>query len=133
MKNKKERCPHCDASMMTNKYTLNTTLLGALSKMQRAGNRKIQEMEMTKSEYANYTKLKYWGFITRLDDGIWRVTENGYKFLLGERNAPREVVYFRDKVLEEVGNISVWDIVKTRESKQKYRDLMEPLKTSEDL
>lgn len=124
---RKELCEHCGASMMVNKYSLNKTLLKALFKMARNPNKKAREMGFDKSEYAVYTKLKFWNFIERLADSEWVVTDLGWRFLRGEVKAPKEITYFRNEVKEKIGSIFAADIFPTEESKQKYREAMIPL------
>lgn len=127
MSKKKELCPHCGASMMINKYTLNVTLLNALSKLARNPGKMARECGFDQSEYSVYTKLKYWGFITQLDDGIWLVTNKGREFLTGTLSAPREVQYFRDEIVGfSSDTTTAFQILPTEESKQKYREYMEP-------
>lgn len=127
MKKKKELCPHCGASMMVNKYTFNMTLLRALAKMARNPGKKFVEMGMSKSEYANAAKLKFWGFISKQEDGLWLVTNDGYSFLRGEIKAPKEISYFRNRIVDTKGMTDVNGILPTEESKQKYREWMEPI------
>lgn len=123
----KELCPNCGASMMINKYSMNKTLLRSLIKITRNPGKTAKEINFTKSEYSVYTKLKWWGFIEQLEDGLWRVTQAGKDFLSGKTLASKEVGYFRNKlVYASEEKISVWQIVPTDESKQKYREMMVP-------
>lgn len=122
----KELCPHCGASMMANTYTMNRTLLRALAKML-AKPGPARDTGMTKSEYSVYTKLKFWGFIARIEDGEWFVTGAGRDFLAGLMPAAKEITYFRNKLVGTTGSAFVWDILPTEESKQKYRELMRPI------
>lgn len=122
----KELCQHCGASMMKNFYTFNKTLLRALAKVARNPGQPIRDVGLTKSEYANVSKLKFWGFLVKADDGLWTVTELGLAFLRGQVAADKEIAYFRNEVVERQGKVFVWDIISTEESKQKYREFMQP-------
>lgn len=113
--------------MMINYYSLNLTLLRALAKIARRPGIPARECGMTKGEYANYTKLKYWQFIRKLEDGIWIVTSDGKEFLKGNLRVAKKLGYFRDKVVEREGITTSRDILPNEESKQKYREMMEPV------
>lgn len=121
---KKKLCVHCGASMMVNSYSLNKTLLRALIKMARRPGKPARDLNFTKSEYSVYTKLKFWGFIYQLDDGLWALDPSALKFLNGHLRVPKEFTYFRDKVLAARGSTNVWEIIPTDESRQKYREMM---------
>lgn len=121
----KEFCQHCGASMMANKYVMNITLVRALAKL--FGIKGLESETsfrdiMDKSQFANYTKLKYWQMIVRVDDAHWQITSTGEKFLRGEIPCAKEIEYFRDEVVSSSGSVYVFDIFKEDESKQKYRD-----------
>ncbi len=80
---------------------------------------------MTKSEYAVFTKMKHWGLITKLEDGLWVITDHGLNFLKNVIRIPKEIEYFRDKVIRESDKkIAAVEILRTVESKQKYREMM---------
>lgn len=122
----KELCVHCGASMMMNKYTLNKTLLRSLVKIAMNPGKPARECSMNKSEFANYTKLKYWGLIQKLEDGLWTITPTGTLFLRGDLDLYEQVVYFRDKAVRYDGKfVNAFSIVGSEESKQKYREMME--------
>lgn len=124
---KKELCAHCGASMMINSYSMNRTLVRALSRLVLKPGR-ARDSGMSKSEYSVYTKLKFWGFIRRLEDGLWDVTDAGRDFLRGKIPAHKEIFYFRDRLVETKGEVYVGEVLPTEESKQKYREMMvEPL------
>lgn len=122
----KKLCPHCGASMMKNSYTMNKTLIRALVKLVRDPGKPIKDLGMSKGEYANVSKLKYWGFAFKSEDGIWWATSLGKMFLSGKYKAAKTVEYFRDEVVSQEGECDVWNIMPTEESKQKYRELMTP-------
>lgn len=120
-------CEHCGASMMENKYTLNMALVRALAKLKANPNKLIREIGLTKVEYSVHSKLKYWGFTTKLEDGNWIIMDTGIKFLSGKLKVPREITYFRNRLMRTSGEfVSVWDVLPTEESKQKYREMMSP-------
>lgn len=124
MAQKIESCPHCGKRMSTNKYSMNTTLLRALSKLAKFPGRKAREI-MDKSEYSVYTKLKFWSFAQKEEDGLWYITPAGERFLRGEIRAVKEITYYNDQAIDQ-GREFVYShqIFKTPESKQKYREFM---------
>lgn len=87
--------------------------------------KKARDMGMTKSEFANYTKLKFWGFIKKLDDGLWIVNESGIDFLHNKIRVAKEITYFRNRVIKSDGFVKADEILDSPESKQKYREYME--------
>lgn len=111
---------------MENKYTMNKTLVRSMIKMARAPGKSFQEMGLTKVEYSVITKLKYWDFVVRMDDGLWLLTDRAKSFLAGRVQAPKEIVYFRNRLVRSNGACKVWEVMPTEESKQKYREMMEP-------
>lgn len=123
----KKRCPHCDASMMVNYYSMNLTLLRALAKLIKHEGKPLKDMGLRKSEYANISKLKFWGFAVKHEDGMWTPTAEGKQFASGHTATDHQIGYFRNKVVERSGKIRVNEILKTEESKQKYREWMEPV------
>lgn len=126
MINAKETCHHCGASMMMNSYSMNKTLARALAKIAINPGKLIRECGLSRGEYANCTKLKFWGFIEKNFDGNWSVTDLGKSFLRGEVSAFKNIKYFRNRIVESEGQIFIQEILKNPESKQKYREMMEP-------
>lgn len=120
----KDLCYHCGASMMKNHYSFNRVILRALVKLFRSQGIKSKDLNLTKSEYANFTKLKHWGLIWKQEDGLWFCTKKAEDFLSGKIKIPKEIYYFRNKVIEEIGHVGVYEIIPTEESKQKYREMM---------
>lgn len=112
---------------MSNKYTMNKTLLRALAKLAKNPRKKASQIGLTKSEYSVYTKLKFWGFIERMDDGFWIVTTSGHDFLNGKSRVVKEITYFRNRIVESSGFVTVDTILDSVESKQKYREYMESM------
>lgn len=128
MKKKKELCQHCGASMMMNAAILSKHALRCLVKAARhQGAWETKQLNLTKTEYPNVTKLKYWGFIRAVGRKRWEVTTQGLAFLRGETSAPSRIMYFRDRVIRRDPDIHVWDIVDETESREKYIAMMTPV------
>lgn len=124
---RKELCDHCGASMMENEYTMNRVLVRAMIKMLRKPGVPIRQLEMTKSEYAVVSKLKHWGLAHKAEDGVWVLSETGKSWLSGKGKIPRAIRYFRNKLTHQSPEmISVYEVMPTEESKQRYREMMTP-------
>lgn len=125
---KKELCHHCGASMMMNCAALSMHALRCLAKAaQHSEPFQTKDLRLTKTEYPNVTKLKYWGFIRRVGKKHWQITDDGLDFLRGKTMQPSKIWYFRDKIVRTDGFINVWDIVEEQESREKYIELMRPV------
>jgi hypothetical protein len=70
----------------------------------------VGEMELTRPEYANLSKLKLWGFAFKKDKR-WQLTRFGRRFLMGEVSAPKRVFYFRNEVVDSDGEVLVHQIL----------------------
>lgn len=125
---KKELCPHCGASMMINRYSMNKALVRALFKLSKRPGVVAGKIGFTRVEYSVYTKLKFWELIepTGVEDGMWGVTDLGRRFLRGDVAVPKHIGYFRNRLVErsEDERVTIRGVFPTEESKQKYRELM---------
>lgn len=84
-----------------------------------------REVELTKSEYNNFQKLRYHGLIARYREmgspvsGVWLMTRRAAHFLRGEIDLPEKVQTFRNKVVDHsivkinvsqaLGSAPYWD------------------------
>lgn len=112
--------------MMINRYTVNKALVQALYKLSKNPGKSAGELRLSRVEYSVYTKLKWWDLIVPTgEDGVWRVTDKGRRFLSGKEAVPRQIGYFRNKLCEtSVETLTIFQVFPTEESRQKYRELM---------
>lgn len=111
----KETCPHCGAAMTEYVHSLTPGLVKSLVKFGEAisckGTNDIHlqtEVDLTKNEYNNFQKLRYWGLVHHVDksnikSGRWLLTKLGGQFLRNEIGMPKKVKTFRNK------KIAQWD------------------------
>jgi len=112
-------CPNCGARTTPTLHTLKSGHISALLKFRQAvrhynRNRVHIRKEMadlqgapfqlTKDEWTNFTKLRYFGLVAHADEknrrsGYWLLTLNGGRFLRGEIVVPAQVKTFRDKIV----------------------------------
>lgn len=109
----KELCPHCGASMKEYVHSLTPGLVKSLVKFGEAikckGINDIHlqtEVDLTKNEYNNFQKLRYWGLVHHADkenikSGRWLLTSNGSRFLKGEIKMPKKVKTFRNQKINQ--------------------------------
>jgi hypothetical protein len=84
-----EYCGHCGAKIVEYKHTLSLHLVTALAKLKAHGGAgKIRLIPtMTKAEWTNFQKLRYFGLATQVlkdgqkKSGIWSITPEGDAFL----------------------------------------------------
>ena len=84
------------------------TFVGAVK---RKGNNDIhfaQDMIQSNTQYTNFHKLRYWGFIARVKDeagnriaGHWLLTRLGGQFLRNEVEVPHTIKMWRNKIYEK--------------------------------
>jgi len=128
---RKSVCEHCGASMMMNCATMSKHAARCLWKAfihsEQIGRRefKTADLKLNRTEYPNFTKLKYWGFIERRGN-YWRVTERALQFLRGDITVPAKIWYFRDEPQSTDGEVHITTIVDEHESREKYVELMRP-------
>jgi hypothetical protein len=119
MKRPIERCPHCDAKMVEYRHPLSKGLVRCLAKLALAGGGPLSisdDLKLTKSEYTNFGKLQYWGFVEHASPeiergGIWQVTANGWAFLRGEISVSRVAWTYRGGVVRYEGPKITVDLV----------------------
>jgi hypothetical protein len=112
-------CDHCGAKMVEYKHGLAKGLVRSLAKIGLAGGGPLNiadELKLTKSEYTNFGKLKYWGLVEKTNPeiergGIWRVTETGWAFLRGNIKLSPHVWTYRNRVVRyEGGSITIDEV-----------------------
>lgn len=111
----KNKCPHCGASMKMYWHKITPGLIRGLLKMRKAvvikGENDIKidklpgELELTKWERANWTKLRFHGLVAKVKKdgktkrGRYLLTRKGTNFLNGD-SIPERVQTFRNKVVD---------------------------------
>lgn len=118
----KETCPHCGASMKEYIHSLTPGLVKSLVKFGEAisckGTNDIHlqtEVDLTKNEYNNFQKLRYWGLVhhankENIKSGRWLLTKRGGQFLRNEIQIPKKVKTFRNQKIDEwKGLVSIKD------------------------
>jgi len=113
-------CPHCGAKMMEYKFSLSKGMVAGLLKLDRAGGGpiKVGELNLTPSQYVNFQKLRYWGFIRTIADhegntrtGIWEITTQGKMFINGNVRYFKNAFTYRGKVTKLGGDpVAIWEV-----------------------
>lgn len=114
-------CDHCGAKIVEYPHTLNKGLMRALYKVYRSGggpiNLKNVLPSLTRNEWDNFQKLKYWNLVEQVivdgsrKKGVWLITELGKKFVTGNISLPNKVWTFRGEIVKYEGsNIFIQDI-----------------------
>jgi len=103
---KKEFCPHCGQSIMKHRQALTKGLVGILLKVAKYNRDTFhlqKDVSLTKNEYTNFQKLKFWGFVQKTPghSGSWMITDAGYHFLSNDTPAPYAVFTFNNKVVAQ--------------------------------
>lgn len=81
------------------KTTICPVLVKGLHGLDIAGGRsKLMKLNLSKSEFANFQKLRYFGLAINDRDGVWQITRVGYEFLRGRRSI-NQCVYTRQNVI----------------------------------
>ena len=108
--NRKEYCPHCHQAIMQNKQLFSKALgdiLLTVACLFPAGKEfhLRYNMDLTKSQYCNFQKLRYWGLIKKSYNpdgsrhgGYWELTSLVRYFIHGSR-IPRVKYTFNNKVV----------------------------------
>lgn len=88
-----------------------------------------KDLDLTKNQYANFQKLKYWGLVKQVKDkaGYWIVTQHGIAFANNVVKVPKNIFTFNNQVVRSEGPMvcidELTDLWKNRES---YISEMEP-------
>lgn len=107
----KKLCPHCSQPIMEHKHTFSNAiaelfLAVAMSYGEEQPFHLQRDISLTKNQYNNFQKLKYWGVIEKhFEDGArrggyWHLTEKARDVLNGEP-VPKWVKTFNNRVVEK--------------------------------
>lgn len=122
-----EVCPHCGAKKKVYWQRLSPILVKTLVKFKAAviqkGENKIHlrdDLELTKSEYTNFQKLRFHGLVAKYKIegkniyGYWVLTRRGSDFLKNEITVPVKVKTYRNKVIGySEARVTVIDVIKS--------------------
>ena len=109
----KEKCPHCGATMKAYWHTLTPGLVETFKKIidgvKAKGLNSVhlqKDLDLSKSEYNNAQKLRYWGLIYYADrektnSGQWLITRLGGQFIRCESDVPKKIKTFRNHIEEK--------------------------------
>lgn len=115
----KKLCPHCGASMMEYKHSINVGLIAGLVRLHRHGKPvNLKHLNLTRNQWDNFQKLRYWDLVTPTADpdgskkgGTWRLTMKGASFVMGKIAVPRSVWTYRGRKLRYEGSfVKIHDI-----------------------
>ena len=123
-------CPTCGAKMVKYKHRLNKGLCNALLKLYNYGGiAPLDKLNLSKSEYCNFQKLKYWDFIRKAElpeghkGGVWEITSRGNSFVQGYER-PELVVTYRGQFSKWEGKlISMKDVIGEYDYRPWYADV----------
>jgi len=107
----KKYCQCCGASMNTHTHSLTKGIVNGLRKFaEKSGGKplNLKHAELTRNEWDNFQKLKYWKLVVQTDgikNGVWQVTDVGHQFLSGRINLHKKQVTYRGKVMKSDGDL----------------------------
>lgn len=105
----KELCPECGAAIVKYKHGISLSLTRCLYKLQLAGGGPLNisdSLDLSKGQYTNFAKLRYWGFIEHANPsggergGWWKITRKGQHFLSGKMAVPKFVWVYRGDIVD---------------------------------
>lgn len=120
----KEYCPTCGHLIGPRRERLTTGLVSLLSKFARALEMEDKqylhlqkELNLSKSEYNNFQKLRYHDLVYRKGlAGCWGLTQLGKDFIYGTVSIPQEVFVRNNQVVNQgSGLVFVYDVLRSSE------------------
>jgi hypothetical protein len=97
----KENCPHCGQSVMKHKHSLSLAMVETLAKSLSGDFHLRKDLNLTKNEYHNFQKLKYFKLVEMTGKaGYWKLSDKGSLFLSGKLSVPKWVQTFNNKVTD---------------------------------
>lgn len=83
------------------------------------------ECDLTKSEYTNFQKLRYFGLVAKIADkpGYWLITRRGRDFLRESKEIPGKVLIFQNHIQERGSEtVSIADVLRAENRYWLMRD-----------
>lgn len=98
-------CEHCGASMVEYRHYLLKGMVQGLAKLAAAGGGplNLNILDLTRNQWDNFQKLKYFDLVSQRDRGIWEITSLGLEFLAGTRRVHRRATTYRGEVVGRDG------------------------------
>lgn len=96
----KSECPTCHQQTLLRPLTLSKAMLRPLwlaSKRHTINSKEVHDA-IGRTAYANFTQLKYWGFIRLVSPAVWEITDLGREFLAGSMRTPEKLWVYNDRV-----------------------------------
>ena len=124
---KKTYCPTCSQPTVAHRHSIARMLANILLSVRHFQTEfhLQKDTALTKNQYNNFQKLKYWGLVANNDvgAGYWYITLTGKKFIAGEIRIPKWVKTFNNRVVEESEEtINIADIKKINNKTYKKRE-----------
>lgn len=100
----KKKCDHCRQEITAYTHNLNQPMAEAFCQMvkfyldHRRGANLDKDLNLTKNQFANFQKLRYFGLTINTDNG-WVPTQKGMQFYRGEISILRTVATMNNAVL----------------------------------
>jgi len=87
--NRDAYCEHCGAKVVEYKHNFNAGMANSLWQIYLVNKPvALTDLELTRSQWTNFQKLRYWGLVEQcIDDiskrsnGLWRITDLGIQFI----------------------------------------------------
>jgi hypothetical protein len=104
-------CKLCGAKTVEYSHNINKGLCNAIVKLYNAGGMaQLSNISLTKSEYCNFQKLKYWGLVDKITNiekrgkgGEWMITKSGKDFVMGQCAIPEKAITYRGETIRHEG------------------------------
>lgn len=129
----KEFCPVCGQSIMEHKHTMSKAMANIFKMLPLHNPFHLQkDLNLTKNQYANFQKLRYWGLVERIiyndKSGYWQVTDHGRRFASNELAIPKTMITFNNHVRRaESPMIKISDCDGSWKNRNDYQREMTPV------
>jgi hypothetical protein len=122
-------CPHCGAKMVEYRHSMTIPLVTGLRAILRSGGGpiNIKELHLTRNQWDNFQKLRYWGLVFQVEidgqrkKGVWQITKEGIGFLFNESQVPKRVWTYRGETVR-VSNLEMVRITQIVDWYEKRED-----------
>jgi len=113
---RKNFCGTCGAKIVEYRHSLSKPLIIGLRKLNDNSPCNLRELHLTRNQWDNFQKLRYWDLVSKYYEGgkrsggVWKITERGRLFLGGKISIDRSVYTFRGERTRYCGEeISIED------------------------